>query len=412
MMRTTPVVPPERLRRAAFAPLWAMAVLLPLLSLLGGAWWSWRLVQAEARTRIERTTLTLREHAQRAFETQDALLAAVQRLTDGMTWEEIAASAEVAAFLRDLDAATPGAGAIGMIRPDGVMVNASSRPFPVERVDLGDRDYVRVQQDPGTAGPFVGRLIVAPLGGQIVFPYSRPRLGSDGRPDGGTLWATFRTAELGSFYARLLEHPGDAVVLVRADGGLLVQHPDPPGGPEVPLPAAGSPQLAAIRQVAEQPAAGPRLFLEGTSGWTANAPPCPDARRPTAVVIGYALHPDGPRAAWLGQVTAMAGWRARPACCCSPHLDVRRAGPGRAGRPGGRTRRRRSPADAEARLREGERLGALGQMAAGVAHDFRNLIQAMKGGVQMIRAAARGGDMARVFMVAGMVERRPRGAPP
>jgi hypothetical protein len=99
MMRTTPVVPPERLRRAAFAPLWAMAVLLPLLSLLGGAWWSWRLVQAEARTRIERTTLTLREHAQRAFETQDALLAAVQRLTDGMTWEEIAASAEVAAFL-------------------------------------------------------------------------------------------------------------------------------------------------------------------------------------------------------------------------------------------------------------------------------------------------------------------------
>jgi hypothetical protein len=130
MMRTTPVVPPERLRRAAFAPLWAMAVLLPLLSLLGGAWWSWRLVQAEARTRIERTTLTLREHAQRAFETQDALLAAVQRLTDGMTWEEIAASAEVAAFLRDLDAATPGAGAIGMIRPGDASPISARRNSP------------------------------------------------------------------------------------------------------------------------------------------------------------------------------------------------------------------------------------------------------------------------------------------
>ena len=49
-----------RPRRLIFAPLWAAAVLLPLMSLAGGAWWSWKLVQAEALTRIERTTSTLR----------------------------------------------------------------------------------------------------------------------------------------------------------------------------------------------------------------------------------------------------------------------------------------------------------------------------------------------------------------
>jgi two-component system NtrC family sensor kinase len=402
----TPPAGRRQLRRVNFAPLWAAAVLLPLLSLAGGAWWSWRLVQAEARLRVERTALTLREHAQRAFETQDALLAAVQRLTQGMSWDEIAGSGEVAAFLRDLDAATPGAGAIGMIDPRGRLAHISTQEFPTPRTDFSDRDYVRAQQDPATAGPFVGQRIVARLNALLVFPYSRPRLGLDGRPDGGTLWATFRTTDLAGFYARLLEHPRDSVAMVRADGALLTRHPPPPGGPEVARPPAGSAQLAAIAEVAGKPAGERALFFRATS--MLDGEPRLHALLRVGdlpVVVGYALHPAGPRAAWLGQVTAMAAV-AGLACLLLLTLTWMFASRARSEVEALEEAHAAAEAraDAEARLREGERLGALGLVAAGVAHDFRNLIQAVQGGVQMIRAAARGGDTARVFLVAGMVE--------
>ncbi|TCZ51103.1 hypothetical protein [Roseicella aquatilis] len=53
--------------------------------------------------------------------------------------------------------------------------------------------------------------MTAQVGGRTVFAYSRPRLDAEGRPDGGTLWATFRIAEFQRFYASVLGHPGDVV---------------------------------------------------------------------------------------------------------------------------------------------------------------------------------------------------------
>ena len=287
-------------RPAAFWPLWAAAVAVPLLTLAGGALWSWRLVQAEARARIERTVGTLHEHALRGFETQDALLAAIQRLTRGMSWDEIAASAEVAGFLGDLDANTPGAGAIGMAAPDGRSTHISVTAFPPPRLDLSDRDYVRAQRDPATAGPFVGEAVVARVGGPVVFPYSRPRLGPDGLPDGGTLWVTFRIAELGGFYARVLERRGDAVLLLRADGALLVRHPLLPEGPIGQALPPASPELAALRKAMAAPP-GQVVFLQGDGRLTA-------IRRVGGlpVAVAYALSDAGPKSVWLGHVAAMA----------------------------------------------------------------------------------------------------------
>ena len=51
---------------------------------------------------LRRSVDILHEHARRAFETQDALLAAIAWRVRGMSWEEIAASPELAGMLRHL----------------------------------------------------------------------------------------------------------------------------------------------------------------------------------------------------------------------------------------------------------------------------------------------------------------------
>ena len=53
----------------------------------------------------------------------------------------------------------------------------------------------------------------------------------------------------------------------------------------------------------------------------------------------------------------------------------------------------------EALLRSAQRLETLGQVTAGVAHDFRNVIQAVQGGALLARRALTSGDAARALSV-------------
>jgi signal transduction histidine kinase len=62
----------------------------------------------------------------------------------------------------------------------------------------------------------------------------------------------------------------------------------------------------------------------------------------------------------------------------------------------------RARAEAEAALRHAERVNALGHMAAGVAHDFNNTVQAVSSGVRLIKEHA--DDPARVQRYAGLID--------
>jgi two-component system, NtrC family, sensor kinase len=226
-------------RRTGFWPLWAAALLLPLLAFAGGAWWSWQDVMDHTRERLVRTVDMLHEHALRAFEAQEGLLAAAELRARGMSWADIAADRELHGFLRGLDARTPGLGGIGLAAPDGRLAAASVAPFPAPTLDLMPREDIAAHRggpDRPRSG-VVGRPIASHLTGRTILPHARPRLDGHGRPDGGVVYATFAAGFFEDFYARLAAAPGDTVALLRvADGALLARHPPVGAQATVTLP--------------------------------------------------------------------------------------------------------------------------------------------------------------------------------
>ena len=396
-------------RYAKFWPLWLASVVAPLCVLAAAAGWSWNMERSETQNRLMRTVDLLCEHALRTFEKQDALLVAAQGYTAAIPWDEIAKSRAVADFLRILIEGTPDVSAIGLAAPDGRLLHHSRAPFPLPRaVDLGDRYYVRARH--GTeAGSYVGETFVDRTDGQVVFAYSRPHHGMDGKPDGGVIWASFQPGGFANFYATVVETPGDTVALLRDDGALLASYPPLSQATASRLPLNSAPMRAA--RAATDAAAGVAAFVEDGSSLD-GAPRLYAARRlgnlPLSII--YGLHPDSLRLDWLREVrvivtaTAAAMAFLLALTWLVSHRSLREEAALKRARIDAELR-----AEAEAALRRGQRLEILGQIAAGVAHDFRNVVHTMRGGIYIAQRALDNGDVTRakdvVDMVAGAAER-------
>src|SRR3954468_4828206 len=169
----------------------------------------------------------LHEHALRSFEMQEAILTAAEGRVVGMSWAEIAASPEVHAFLRSLDASTPSSNAVGLVGPDGRIASFSRSAFPTPPINLADRDYLRPARA-GMAGTFIGEVIEARPIGTRVFVLSRARSGPDGKPNGGVVTSALSPSYFADFYASIVEGPHDAITLARDDGAILARYPPMP----------------------------------------------------------------------------------------------------------------------------------------------------------------------------------------
>jgi hypothetical protein len=346
----TPRGAPERvrapLRNRGFALLWLAAVLVPLLSVVGAGLASWRAVQAEAESRIERTVELLRQHALRAFGAQDAILIAIARAAAGRDADALRRDHALHALLADLSAA--GAPVIsGVLVTDAEMrIVSASWEFPARPADLSDRDYVATLRD-GAVQRAVGEPVASRPMGWPIIPVARRA------PDGaGILVSSFSPAEITDFYASVAETPSDVVALMRQDGTVLARHPVT----DTPDPQARRGAIAAMLGMlaaadgarwVDSPLDGARrLFVARTvGGWP--------------VMVAYGLDRRALVAAWWQRMVApgtggAAAMALLLALTATAQASARR-----------QREQAESRAEAEAQLARAGRAAAIGLLAAG-----------------------------------------------
>ncbi len=380
---------------AGFAPLWLASVLVPLVGFAVAAWIAWTQVAAETRSRLSRTADMLHEHALRAFEAQNASLISATALIRERSWEEIRVSHSLYAVLAELDQATPATAGVALIAPDGKLALASRWMLPAPVIDLSKRDYVVTQRGASAAvpltssGTFVGEVSAGAVTGKPVFRLSRPRLGPNGMADGGVVSAAFLPAYFTSFWRSVTESRRDIVLLLRHDGAILARYPgiaDPVG--------AHMPSGQLLEVVSTSVAQGELLRLRMEQGGNSRLVAIRRLGQFPVSVI-YALDPGVSRADWLSRLPPPA----LTAVAAAALLLLLTA------RVQAAALRARREADLrtelEARLRRSEAGAAIGQLAAGVAHDFGNMAQAVAGGARMIKANLR--DPERVQQLAALM---------
>ena len=120
----------------------------------------------------------LREHVQKVFDTDELVIKLVDRVTAGLSWEEIAHSERLHLLLKQLDDQLPQVNGIYLVAPDGT-VASSSRVFPIRPSNLGDRAYFTSLRD-GYQGSFISDVHPGRTSGVLQFNVARRRSSLDG----------------------------------------------------------------------------------------------------------------------------------------------------------------------------------------------------------------------------------------
>ncbi len=360
------------------------AIALPLLGLVLSALWAWADVTSQLRASVKRDMLLLRAQVSRTIEVQDSMLAALNLNTESLSWSQIRASQAVHRLLVQLSDAAEAVDVLGFVDPQGHLAAASDAQWPAPPIDLSDRDYFAAFAH-GTPPDhaFLGAAVLSRVDGRPQVHLARARVSVPPGEPGGVVVAGFRPKLFESLFQDVARGQGSTILLLRLQGDVLARFPEPlaPGSLH-PLAAH-----EALRRQALTAPAGGALELS-RSGMTAV-----QRIEPYRLVLAMSIDPSVARAAWLRQMVFPAAGAAAIAVLL---LLLAHRTEARLAAEAARMRLRTEQVEAEsaaaqdrarleARLRKTERQAALGQLAAGVAHDFGNLLQTVMVGAEALR---------------------------
>jgi two-component system, NtrC family, sensor kinase len=248
--------------------------------------------------------------------------------------------------------------------PDGFLTHATGHPNS-PRVSAADRDYFMAHAARDDLGLFVGKPLKSRRVGTWFIGLSRRLASSDGS-FAGVVVAAVEPRYFERFYGDLALGETGSIALFRRDGILIARHPH--------IESAVGTSYASY-----EPFMNDQLKRTSTGSLETSGAITGSAR-----VVAYSTVEGTPLVVGVGldKGTVLADWQQRALVTLGSAFGIALLGAASLILLIQRCRQR---AVVEQQLAQAQKLDAAGQMAAGIVHDFRNLLAVVAIGAGMLR---------------------------